>query len=139
MSLLNKLLELEEELKEAEKELRANKAEYIPLTRIHKAYVRDGEKLRKKEMQVAKQKVALYGVNSKNVDPAKKAKLDENLQALAELKDSVLHCEEIIKKNKDRYPVIEKNYNLINKHIERINDDMKVCRKALDYYNKKSK
>ena len=135
----NRLVELEEELKDAEKELRANKAEYIPLTRIHKAYVRDGEKLRKKEMQVAKQKVALYGVNSKNVDPAKKEKLDENLQALAELKDSVLHCEEIIKKNKDRYPVIEKNYNLINKHIQRINDDMKVCRKALDYYNKKSK
>lgn len=135
----NRLVELEEELKEAEKELRANKAEYVPLTRIHKAYIRDGEKLRKKEMQVAKQKVALYGVNSKNVDPAKKEKLDENLQALAELKDSVLHCEEIIKKNKDRYPVIEKNYNLINKHIERINDDIKVCRKALDYYNKKSK
>ena len=135
----NKLVELEEELRETEKELRSVKSEYIPLTRIHKAYARDGEKLRKKEMQVAKQKVSLYGVNSKNVDPAKKEKLDENLQALAELKDSVLHCEEIIKKNKDRYPVIEKNYNLIMKHIQRINDDMKICQKALDYYNKKSK
>jgi hypothetical protein len=132
----DKIVELEEELKEAEKELRANKAEYIPLTRIHKAYARDGEKLRKKEMQVAKQKVALYGVNSKNVDPAKKAKLDENLQALAELKDSVQHCEEIIRKNKDRYPVIEKNNQLITKQIERINNDIKVCEKAIEYYNK---
>lgn len=132
-----RITELEEELKEVEKELRANKAEYIPLTRIHKAYARDSEKLRKKEVQVAKQKVALYGVNSKNVDASKKAKLDENLQALAELKDSVQHCEEIIKKNKDRYPVIEKNNQLITKHIDRINEEMKICEKALDYYNKK--
>ncbi|MGN0961623.1 MAG: hypothetical protein ACI4PF_05450 [Christensenellales bacterium] len=132
----DKLQELEEELRDAEKELRINKSEYLPLTRIHKAYVRDSEKLRKKEMQVAKQKVALYGVNSRNVDPAKKEKLDENLQALAELKDSVQHCEEIIKKNKDRYPVIEKNNMLINKQIQRINDDIAVCEKALEYYRK---
>ena len=133
-----KLVELEEELRGAEKELRLNKNEYIPLTRIHKAYARDTEKLRKKEMQVAKQKVALYGVKSSKVDPEKKAKLDENLQSLAELKDSVAHCEDVIRKNKDRYPVLQKNYILLTKQITRINDDVKVCEKAIDYYNKKS-
>ena len=132
-----KLNELDEELREAEKELRANKSEYIPLTRIYKAYSRDSEKLRKKEIQVAKQKVALYGVNSTKVDPVKKAKLDENLQALSELKDSVEHCEEVIKKNKDRYPVLEKNNKLILKQINRINEDIKTCEKAISYYNKK--
>jgi len=132
-----KLEELDEELREAEKELRLNKSEYIPLTRIYKAYDRDSEKLRKKEMQVAKQKIALYGVNSNKADPAKKAKLDENLQTLAELKDSVAHCEEVIKKNKDRYPVLEKNNKLINKQIARINEDIKVCEKAISYYNKR--
>ena len=132
-----KLNELDEELREAEKELRANKSEYIPLTRIYKAYSRDSEKLRKKEIQVAKQKVALYGVNSTKVDPVKKAKLDENLQALSELKDSVEHCEEVIKKNKDRYPVLEKNNKLILKQISRINEDIKTCEKAISYYNKK--
>lgn len=131
-----RLQELDEELRITEKELRINKSEYIPLTRIHKAYARDGEKLRKKEMQVAKQKVALYGVNSKNVDPAKKAKLDENLQSLAELKDSVQHCEEVIKKNKDRYPILAKNNELITRQITRINDDIRVCEKALEYYKK---
>jgi len=133
-----KLAELDEELKEAEKELRINKAEYLPLTRIHKAYVRDSEKLRKKELQVAKQKVAIYGhgVNSAKVDPAKKQKLEENLQMLAELKDSVEHCEEVIKKNRDRYPILEKNNKLINKQIERIYEDIKVCEKAIAYYNK---
>ena len=134
-----KLNELDEELREAEKELRINKSEYIPLTRIHKAYARDSEKLRKKEIQIAKQKVALYGVNSTKIDTAKKAKLDENLAAFAELKDSVSHCEEVIKKNKDRYPVIEKNHNLITKQIDRINEDIKVCEKAISYYNKKEK
>lgn len=134
-----KLNELDEELREAEKELRINKSEYIPLTRIYKAYDRDSAKLRKKEIQVAKQKVALYGVNSTKVDPAKKAKLDENLQTLAELKDSVEHCEDVIKKNKDRYPVLEKNNKLINKQIDRINDDIKTCEKAIAYYNKKEK
>ena len=132
-----KLAELDEELKEAEKELRQNKSEYLPLTRIYKAYNRDSEKLRKKEMQVAKQKIALYGVNSNKADPAKKAKLDENLQALAELKDSVDHCEEVIRKNKDRYPVLEKNNKLILKQIDRINEDIKTCEKAISYYNKK--
>jgi len=131
-----KLAELDDELREAEKELRINKSEYIPLTRIHKAYVRDSEKLRKKEMQVAKQKVALYGVNSSKINPDKKAKLDENLASLAELKDSVAHCEEVIKKNKDRYPVLEKNNKLITKQIDRINEDIKVCEKAISYYNK---
>jgi len=132
-----KLQELEEELRDAEKELRLNKTEYLPLTRIYKAYDRDSEKLRKKEMQVAKQKVSLYGVSGSKVDPEKKAKLDENLQSLAELKDSVAHCEEVIRKNKDRYPVLEKNNQLINKQIARITDDMKVCEKAISYYNKK--
>lgn len=132
-----KLVELDAELKEAEKDLRINKSEYLPLTRIHKAYARDSEKLRKKELQIAKQKVALYGVNSQKNDPAKKAKLDENLSTYAELKDSVSHCEEVIKKNKDRYPVLEKNYNLINKQITRINEDIKTCEKAISYYNKK--
>lgn len=132
-----KLEELDAELKDAEKELRQNKAEYIPLTRIYKAYDRDSEKLRKKEMQVAKQKIAMYGVNSNKADPAKKAKLDENLQALAELKDSVDHCEEVIRKNKDRYPVLEKNNKLILKQIDRINEDIRTCEKAISYYNKK--
>lgn len=132
-----KLVELDAELKETEKELRVNKSEYVPLTRIHKAYERDSEKLRKKEIQIAKQKVALYGINSSKIDPEKKAKLDENLATYAELKDSVSHCEEVIRKNKDRYPVLQKNHELIVRHMDRINADIKTCEKAISYYNKK--
>ncbi len=132
-----KFAELEKELSEAERELRANKSEYIPLTRIYRSFERDSDKLRKKEIQIAKQKIAMYGVNTTKVDPAKKAKLDENLKALMELKSSVDHCEEIIKKNKDRYPVLEKNNQLITKTITRIQEDIKLCKKALAFYDKK--
>ena len=135
----NRLLELEEEMKEAEKELRQNKQEYIPLTRIHRAYARDSEKLRKKELIVAKQKVALYGVNASKIDPVKKEKLNESLKQLAELKDSVEHCQEIIKKNKDRYPILEKNNKLIMKNIAKIQEEMANCHKAIEYYDKKKK
>jgi len=134
-----KLEELEEELKEAEKELKLNKNEYIPLTRIYKAYDRDSEKLRKREIQVAKQKVALYGVNSNKIDDAKKAKLNENVQSLIELKDSVAHCEDVIRKNKDRYPILAKNNQLITKQIERINEDIELCKKAIAQHDKNNK
>ena len=135
----NRILELQEEMKEAEKELRLNKQEYIPLTRIHRAYARDSEKLRKKELVVAKQKVALYGVNASKIDPVKKEKLNESLKQLAELKDSVEHCQEIIKKNKDRYPILEKNNKLIVKHIAKIQEEIDTCTKAIEYYDKKKK
>lgn len=134
-----RLLELAEEMKESEKELRVNKQEYIPLTRIHRAYARDSEKLRKKELIVAKQKVALYGVNASKIDPVKKEKLNESLKQLAELKDSVEHCKEIIKKNKDRYPILEKNNKLIVKHIAKIQEEIDTCNKAIEYYDKKKK
>ena len=75
-------------------------------------------------MVVAKQKVALYGVNSTKVDPAKKAKLDENLASLTELKDSVAHCEEVIKKNKDRYPILERTNKFLVKSNSEIKEDI---------------
>lgn len=131
-----RLDKLNEELKEAEKELRINKSEYIPLTRIYKAYERDTDKLRKKEMIVAKQKVALYGVNSNKVDPSKKEKLDENLQLLTELKDSVSHCDLVISKNKDRYPILERNYNILTRQITRLEEDIDSCNKAITWYNR---
>ena len=61
---VKKLDSLNAELKEVEKDLRANKREFIPLQRIKKSYDRDQEKLRRKEAIVAKQKVAIYGVKS---------------------------------------------------------------------------
>ncbi len=133
----NRLHILEQELKDAEKELKANNKEYAPLTKVKKAYERDSEKLRRKELVVAKQKVALYGVGNTNkkINPAKKEKLDENVRILKELKDSVFNCQQVIEQNKDRFPILEKNNKLLNKQIKRLQDDIASVNEAIDWYN----
>lgn len=132
----NRLNILEQELKDAEKELKANKKEFAPLTKVKKAYERDSQKLRRKEMVVAKQKVALYGVGNANkkINPDKKAKLDENVKQLKELKDSVFHCEQVIEQNKDRFPILEKNNKLLTKQVKRLQDDIASVNEALAWF-----
>lgn len=133
---VSKLQQLEKELADANKELRANKREYNPVLKCKKALARDGEKLRKKEMLVAKQKIALYGVNApKNVDPEKKQKLDEAMVELKELKDSVLHCEEVIKQNADRFPILEKTNKLLTKQVDRLTKDIETVKEAIKWYD----
>ena len=124
------------ELKEVEKELRANKREFIPLQRIKKSYDRDQEKLRRKEAIVAKQKVAIYGVKSSaNIDPKRKEKLDEEVKVLNELKESVFHCDQVLKQNKDRYPVLEKSNKLLTKTYNRLLSDIENVKAAIAWYD----
>lgn len=133
---VSKLEQLERELADANKELRANKREYTPIVKCKKALARDGEKLRKKEVIVAKQKIALYGVNSpKNVDPEKKAKLDEEMATLKELKDSVLHCEEVINANEDRFPILEKANKMLTKQVDRLTKEIETVKEAIKWYD----
>lgn len=133
---VSKLEQLQKELADTNKELRANKREYMPIVKCKKALARDGEKLRKKEVLVAKQKIALYGVNSpKNVDPEKKAKLDEDMATLKELKDSVLHCEEVIKQNEDRFPILEKTNKLLTKQVDRLTKEIETVNEAIKWYD----
>lgn len=132
---LNKLEALTQEIKDVEKELKANKREFIPLQRIKKSYDRDQEKLRRKEAIVAKQKIAIYGVKSAaNIDPKRKEKLDEEVKVLNELKESVFHCDQVLKQNKDRYPVLEKANKLLTKTYNRLLTDMENVKTALAWY-----
>lgn len=132
---LNRLETLQNELKEVQKELKTNNKEYQPLVKVKKAYDRDVQKLRRKEAQVAKQKVAIYGVNkSGKINDQKRAKLDENVQLLKELKDSVFNCEQVINKNKDRFPILEKNHKLITKQVKRIQDDIARVNETLKWF-----
>lgn len=133
---VSKLDALEKELADTNKELRANKREYNPIVKCKKALARDGEKLRKKEVQVAKQKIALFGVNaSKNVDPEKKQKLEEDMAILKELKDSVLHCEDVIKQNADRFPILEKTNKLLTKQVNRLTNEISTVQDAIKWYD----
>ncbi len=133
---LKKLDSLNAELKEVEKDLRANKREFVPLQRIKKSYERDQEKLRRKEAIVAKQKVAIYGVKSSaNIDPKRKEKLDEDVKQLNELKESVFHCDQVLKQNKDRYPVLEKANKLLTKTYDRLMADIENVKTAIAWYD----
>lgn len=120
-----KLAETEERLKVAEKEFKQCKKEYIPLRRVWDAHEKDEKKLRRKEALVAKQKVLLYGVNNyAEIDQEKATKLAEDLDLLDGLKLSVQHCEEVMKKNEERYPLLEKMYNVLKERNDELKGDI---------------
>ena len=96
-SLLARKENLEERLKATEKELKANKKEYIPLARIKKSMESNEAKLRRKEAIVAKKKIVLFGVNNYVVDPEKEQQLADELDQLEALRLSVQHCEDVMK------------------------------------------
>ena len=136
---LKRLDSLQTELKDVEKELKANRREFVPLERIKKSYDRDQEKLRRKEAIVAKQKVAIYGVKASNVDPKRKEKLDEDVKQLNQLKESVFQCDQVLKQNKDRYPVLEKANRLLTKTYNRLVADIENVNAALAWYEENEK
>lgn len=123
-SLTARLEVLTERLAQSEKELKVNKKEYMPLLRIKKTLENDKAKLRRKEAVVAKQKVVLFGVNNYVVDPEKEKKLNEDLDLLDALRLSVQHCEEVIKDNEDRYPILEKTNAILTRQIEDLKADI---------------
>lgn len=111
----------EDKLKLNEKELRACKKEFLPLRRVKKTLESDEKKLRRKEALVAKQKVVLYGVNNySDIDEEKAKKLAEDLDHLDGLKLSVASCQEVMAKNAERYPLLEKMYDILTKQNEQI-------------------
>ena len=131
----NKLETLEKELADVNKDLRINKREYNPIVKVKKLLAKNSGKLRKIEMSVAKQKIALYGAkSSKVIDPKKKEKLDAEVIKLKELKDSVNHCEVVIKKNAERFPILERTNKLLTKQVDRVKKDIETVKEAIQWY-----
>ena len=126
------LVEEQEKLKTNEKELRQCKKDYLPLRRVKKTLENDEKKLRRKEALVAKQKVVLYGVNNyADIDEEKAKKLAEDLDLLDGLKLSVQHCEEVMSKNEERYPLLEKIYNLLSAQNEELKSNVNELQEAI--------
>jgi len=120
-----KLADAEERLRTTEKEFKQCKKEYTPLRRVWVAHEKDERKLRRKEALVARQKVLLYGVNNyADIDEEKAKKLAEDLDHLDGLKLSVQHCEEVMKKNEERYPLLERMYNVLSARNEELKNDI---------------
>ena len=127
-----RLAEEQEKLKNNEKELRKCKKEFIPLRRVKNTLESDEKKLRRKEALVAKQKVVLYGVNNyADIDNEKARKLAEDLDLLDGLKLSVQHCQEVMDKNQERYPLLEQIFTLLSSQNEIIKDDIKKLQDAI--------
>lgn len=130
--LKQKLEQAEERLKASEKEFKQCKKEYIPLRKVWAAHEKDEKKLRRKEALVAKQKVLLYGVNNyAEIDQEKAQKLAEDLDLLDGLKLSVQHCEEVMKKNEERYPLLEKMYNVLKDRNDELKKDIASYREEI--------
>ena len=88
--------------------------------------------MRRKEALVARQKVLLYGVNNfADIDEEKAKKLSEDLDHLDGLKLSVQHCEEVMAENAERYPLLEKMYNVLNQRNEELKKDIEVYKKEI--------
>jgi putative membrane protein len=54
---------------------------------------------------------------------------------LKELKDSVLHCEEVIKQNADRLPILEKTNKLLTKQVNRLTHEIGTVQDAIKWYD----
>ena len=131
--LKEKLATAEERLKATEKEFKQCKKEYIPLKKVWVAHEKDVKKLRRKEALVAKQKVLLYGVNNyADIDEEKAKKLAEDLDLLDGLKLSVQHCEEVMEKNAERYPLLEKMYNVLKMRNDELKNDIATYRAEIE-------
>jgi hypothetical protein len=128
---------LEERLKEAKRQLRKNKREFVPLNKIKRTLEKDQVKLRRKEAQVAKQKVALFGVNNSDIDPAKQAELEQEIDMLEGLKLSVQHCEDVMRENADRYPVLEQTNQILTKNVKNLTSDIEAVEAKLKSLKKK--
>lgn len=127
--ILARLEVLRQRLKENERELSANKKEFVPLRRVNKTLEKDKKKLRRREALVAKQRTVLFGVNNyMDIDNEKAKELDEELELLEGLKLSVQHCEEVMEKNKERYPILER----ANAFLVKTRDDLKADIKELE-------
>ncbi len=129
---LARLATLEERLKTAKKDYRINQKEYRPLKKIMNELERNQVKLRRKDAVVAKQKVALYGVNNYvDIDKEKAEKLANELELLDGLRLSVQHCEEVIAANKDRYPILEHTNAILEEQIANLEADIETTNAVL--------
>ena len=123
---------LKDRLAANDKELRKVKKDFLPLKRVAKTLEADEKKLRRKEAIVAKQKVILYGVNNiGDIDEEKAKKLEEDLDILEGFRLSVQHCQEVMDANKDRYPILERTYNILTENNENLKKDIEETEKAI--------
>lgn len=129
-----KLDTLRERLRVNEKAIRENNREFVPLRRIKGTLERDLRLLRKREAVVARQQVLVYGVNNiTKLDPERIKKLEQDVQQLSGLQQSVANCEDILSKNKDRFPTLENLDRVLQSQNKQLLSDIEEMQLAIDF------
>ena len=57
---------------------------------------------------------------------------EKDLDLLEGLRLSVQHCEEVMKENADRYPVLENSYNILMENNANLKEDIKECTEKIE-------
>ena len=123
---------LEERLKKAKAEYKANMKEYRPIKKVMRDLEKYQTKLRRKDIQVANKKIALYGVNNYvDIDKEDAVKISNELELIEGLRLSVRHCEEIIEMNKDRFPILERTNKILEDQIAQLEEDIANTKQTL--------
>ena len=135
MDYRSKIDVLRERLRINEKAVRDNNKEFVPLRRIKDTLDRDLKLLRKREAIVAKQQVLIYGVNNiTELNPERVKKLEQDVQQLSGLQQSVANCEEILLKNKDRYPSLENLSKVLSQQNKQLRSDIEEVEQAIAFF-----
>jgi len=136
----SKLEELQQRLRENEKAIRGNNKEFVPLRRIRDTLERDLKLLRKREAIVAKQQVIIYGVNNiTNLDPERVKKLEIDVKQLTGLQQSVANCQDIMHKNRDRFPTLENLDKVLKGQNRQLVSDIEEYRTAIEFFENAEK
>jgi len=135
MDYRSKIDVLRERLRINERAIRDNNKEFIPLRRIKDTLERDLKLLRKREAIVAKQQVLLYGVNNiTELNPERIKKLEQDVQQLSGLQQSVANCEDILSKNRDRYPTLENLSRVLTQQNKQLLSDIEELEQAISFF-----
>jgi hypothetical protein len=130
-----KIIELQNRLKVNDKAIRENNKEFVPLRRIKDTLERDLKLLRKREAIVAKQQVLVYGVNNiTSLDPERVKKLEQDVKQLTGLQQSVANCEEILNKNKDRYPTLHSLDKVLKQQNSQLLSDIDEINQTIKFF-----
>ena len=65
------------------------------------------------------------------IDEEKAKKLEEDLDILEGFRLSVQHCEEVMAANKERYPILERTFNILSENNETIKKDIEETENAI--------
>ena len=135
MDYRSKLDVLQERLRINEKAIRDNNKEFVPLRRIKDTLDRDLKLMRKREAIIAKQQVLVYGVNNiTELNPERVKKLEQDVQQLSGLQQSVANCEDILLKNKDRYPTLENLSKVLTQQNKQLRGDIEEIEQAISFF-----